>query len=135
WRYRDRPLVAGTATACAAVLKLFLWPLAIWLLATRRWRAAIFAALVGLVLLLGGWAVIGFADLGDYPSLVRLVERAEGPLSYSAVALVGLTGAAATAATVVLSLGAVVAIWFAARGAGGDRRALAVAVLASLVVT
>ena len=37
--------------------------------------------------------------------------------------------------TVVLSLAAVVAIWFAARGAGGDRRAFAVAVVASLVAT
>jgi hypothetical protein len=35
----------------------------------------------------------------------------------------------------MLSLAAVVAIWFAARGAGGDRRAFAVAVVASLAAT
>jgi hypothetical protein len=46
-----------------------------------------------------------------------------------------LSGTAATAVTVVLSLGTIVAVWFAARGAGGDRRSLAVAVIASLVMT
>lgn len=135
WRYRDRPAVAGVATACAAVLKLFLWPLVIWLLATRRWRAALHSAIAGVVLLLGGWAIIGFAGLGGYASLVRLVERAEGPLSYSVVALLRLHGNAATAATVLLSLAAVTGIWLASRGAGGDRRAFAVAALASLVAT
>lgn len=135
WRFRDKPRVTATATAFTAVLKLFLWPLAIWLLATRRWRAAALSAAIGLVLLLGGWAIIGFAGLGDYPSLVRLVERAEGPLSYSVVALLGLHGAAATAATVVISLAGIAAIWLAARGADGNRRAFAVAVLVSLVAT
>jgi hypothetical protein len=35
----------------------------------------------------------------------------------------------------VLSLAAVVAVWLAARGSGGDRRVLAVAILASLVAS
>jgi hypothetical protein len=135
WRYRDSPLVAAVAVAITAVLKLFLWPLAVWLLATRRWRAAAICALAGVVLLFGGWAVIGFAGLRSYPTLVHVLERVEGPVSYSTVALLGLSGGAATAATVVLSLAAVAAIWFAARGSGGDRRAFAVAVVASLVAT
>jgi len=135
WRLRDNPAVAAVTTAFTAVLKLFLWPLGIWLLATRRWRAAVLCAVLGVILLLGGWAVIGFAGLRSYPTLVRLLEQVEAPVGYSAVALLGLRGSAETAATVVLSLAAVVAIWFAARGRGGDRRALAVAVLASLVAT
>lgn len=135
WRYRDNAVVAAVATAFAAVLKLFLWPLAIWLLATRRWRAAAFCAGAGLVLLLGGWAVIGFAGLRSYPTLVHVLEKVDGPVSYSAVALLGLSGAAAAAFTLVLVLGAVVAIGLAARGDGGDRRAFVVAVLVSLVAT
>ena len=135
WRYRDTPAVAAVATAFTAVLKLFLWPLAIWLLATRRWRAAAICAGAGLILLLGGWAVIDFAGLRSYPTLVHVLEQVEAPVSYSAVALLGLSGGAETAATVVLLLAAVVAIWFAARGDDGDRRAFAVAVLASLVAT
>jgi hypothetical protein len=135
WRYRDDPRACAVATAFTAVLKLFLWPVAVWLLATRRWRAAVSCAAVGVVLLLGGWAVIDFAGLRSYPTLVHMLEQVEAPASYSAVALVGLNGSAATDATYVLSLVAVVSIWLAARGAGGDRRALAVAVVASLVAT
>jgi hypothetical protein len=135
WRHREAPRVAGAATAFTAVLKLFLWPLAIWLLATRRWRAAVISAAVGLILLLGGWAVIDFAGLRSYPTLVHLLEKVEAPVSYSTVALLGLSGGAQTAATVVLSLAAVAGVVLAARGRDGDRRAFAVAVLASLVVT
>ena len=135
WRYRDNAVVAAIATAFTAVLKLFLWPVAVWLLATRRWRAALLCAGVAVVLLLGGWAVIGFAGLHSYPKLVHVLEQVEGPVSYSTIALFGLSGTAATAATFLLSLAAICGIWLAARGPGGDRRALAVAVLASLVAT
>jgi Glycosyltransferase family 87 len=135
WRYRDNTAVAAVAVAFTALLKLFLWPLGIWLLATRRYRTAVVCAGTGLVLLLGGWAVIGFAGLRAYPSLVHVLEQVEGPVSYSAVALLGLSGSATTAATVVLSLLAVLAIVVAARGPGGDRLAFGVAVLAALVAT
>lgn len=135
WRYRDNAWVAGIAAAFTAVLKLFLWPLGVWLLATRRWRASAICAGAALVLLLGGWAVIDFAGFRSYPTVVHLLEQVEAPLSYSAVALFGLSGGAQTAVTVVLSFLAVAGIALAARGAEGDRRALAVAVLASLVTT
>jgi alpha-1,2-mannosyltransferase len=135
WRYRDNPAVAGVATAFTAVLKLFLWPIGVWLLATRRWRAAAICAGTGLILLFGGWAVISFAGLRSYPALVHLLERVEAPVSYSLAALLGLGGGAATGLTVVLSLLAIVAIWFAARGSGGDRRSFAVAVVASLLAS
>ena len=135
WRCRNNPAVAAIATALTAVLKLFLWPLGVWLLATRRWRAAAICVGTGLILVLGGWAVIGFAGLSSYPTLVHLLEQVEAPVSYSVVALLGLSGGAATAATVALSLAAVLAVGFAARTPDGDRRAFAVAVLASLVAT
>ena len=135
WRYRDNPAVAGVATAFTIVLKLFLWPLGVWLVATKRWRAAAVCAGTGLILLLGGWAVIDFAGLRSYPTLVHLLERVEAPVSYSTVALLGLSDGAETAVTVALSLGAVGAIWVAARRADGDRRAFGVAIVASLVVT
>jgi Glycosyltransferase family 87 len=135
WRYRDNAVVAGFATAFTAVLKLFLWPIGVWLLATRRWRAATICAAIGMLLVFGGWAVIGFAGFSSYPTVVHLLEQVEAPLSYSMIALLGLSGTAQTAVTVLLSLLAVVGIVFAARGADGDRRAFAVAVVASLVTT
>jgi hypothetical protein len=135
WRYRDRPTVVGVATAFTAVLKLFLWPLGVWLLATRRWRAAAICAGTGLILLLGGWAVIGFAGLQDYPTLVHLLQQVEAPVSYSLVALLGISGKTATALTVALSLAAVIAVWLVARSSGGDRRGFAVAIVFSLVAS
>lgn len=135
WRYRHKPAVAGVATAGTALLKLFLWPLGIWLLVTRRWRAAVVCAGTGLILLVGGWAVIDFAGLRSYPTILHVLQQVEIPVSYSLVALLGLSGGAATAVTVLLSLAAIVAIWSAARGADGDRRAFAVAVVASLLTT
>jgi alpha-1,2-mannosyltransferase len=135
WRYRDNSWVAGIAAAFTAVLKLFLWPLGVWLLATRRWRATAIFAGAAVVLLLGGWAVIDFAGLHSYPTVVHLLEKVEAPASYSLIALLGLSGGAETAVTVALSLAALATIWLAARGGTGDRRAFAVAVVASVVVT
>lgn len=135
WRYRDDAVVAGVATALTALLKLFLWPLGVWLVVTRRWRAAIVCAVAGLILLLGGWAVIDFVGLRSYPSILHVLQQVEIPVSYSLVGLFGLSGGAATIVTVALSLAGVVAIWVAARGEGGDRRAFAVAIFVSLLAT
>jgi hypothetical protein len=135
WRYRDNAGVAGVATALTALLKLFLWPLGVWLVVTKRWRAAIICAFAGLILLLGGWAVIGFAGLRSYPSILHVLQQVEIPVSYSLVGLFGLSGGAATAVTVALSLTGIVAIWAVSRGEDGDRRAFAVAILLSLLAT
>lgn len=135
WRYRDNAVVTAVATAFTAVVKLFLWPLGVWLLATRRWRASAMCAGVAVVLLVGGWAVIDFAGLRSYPTALHLLEQVEASEAYSLVALLGLSGTAQTATTVALSILAIVGIVLAARGADGDRRAFAVAVVASLLTT
>ncbi|HEY2355315.1 MAG TPA: glycosyltransferase family 87 protein [Gaiellaceae bacterium] len=135
WRYRDHTLVAGVVVAFTAVLKLFLWPLVIWLLATRRWRSAAVCIGTGIVLLLASWAVIGFAGLRTYPTLLRVLDRLEAPASYSVVALTGVGGAAETVLTAALAVALAVAVVLAARVRDGDRRGLAMAVLAALVAT
>jgi hypothetical protein len=135
WRYRENARVVAIATAFTALLKLFLWPLGVWLLVTQRWRALTLSAAVGLVLLLGGWAVIDFAGFRSYPTLLHDLQKVEVPVSYSAVALFGLSGSAATAVTVLLSLVGVAAIALAARRVDGDRRAFAAAVIVSLLAT
>jgi alpha-1,2-mannosyltransferase len=135
WRYRDRPGATGLLVAAAAVGKLFLWPLGLWLLATRRLRATLVAAGAGVVLLAAGWAAIGFAGLRTYPHLLRVLSQVEEGTSYSPVALLHLSASAAALLTVVLAGLLVPAVIVAARGADGDRRALSVAVIGSLVVT
>ncbi|MDX6407388.1 MAG: alpha,2-mannosyltransferase [Gaiellaceae bacterium] len=87
WRWRDRPLRTAGAIGTGIALKLFLWPLAIWLALTRRLRAAAVALAFALGLALVSWAAIGFAGIGDYPGLLRRLANDESTSSYSVVAL------------------------------------------------
>jgi alpha-1,2-mannosyltransferase len=135
WRYRDRPFVAGLVTAATAVAKLFVWPLFIWLLATRRFRAAGVAAGMSLLLLLGGWAVIGFAGFGGYPRLLRVLSEVQAAKSYSLAGLLRVDGGAATALSALLAIAVIGGIFVAARGPEGDRRALTIAVAGALLAT
>jgi hypothetical protein len=87
WRWRDRVLETAGAVAVAVVLKLFLWPLAVWLAVTRRLRAAVTAVVIAVALALVSWAAIGFAGLGDYAGVLRRLANDESTSSYSVVAL------------------------------------------------
>lgn len=135
WRYRDRRHIAAAGTALTAVAKLFVWPLFVWLLATRRLRAGVEAALTGVVLLVGGWAAIGFTGLRGYPHLLHLLSQVEAVESFSVVGLSRLQGGAATALTAALMVAVVAAIVVARRGPDGDRRSFAVAVAGALIAT
>ncbi len=135
WRYRDRARYAAPTAALTAVSKLFLWPLGFWFFVTRRFRATLGFAVTGACVALGGWAVIGFAGLRSYPRLLHALSQTEQSTSYSPVALLRLSGTAATAVSAAVIALVVVAIVLAARGTDGDRRAFAVAVIGSLVAT
>jgi Glycosyltransferase family 87 len=89
WRWKDRPNLGGVVVAATAVMKIFLWPLWLWLVFTRRYRAAIVAALAAVVILAAGWAVFGFEDVLDYPQLLMNVAKLEQNRSISLTALGG----------------------------------------------
>ncbi len=135
WRYRDRPFVAGAVTAVTAVAKVFVWPLFVWLLATRRFRAALVAAVTSVLLVVGGWAVIGFAGLRGYPHLLQVLTRVDAVKSYSLTGLLRVDGGAATALSGLLVIAVIAGIFLAARGEDGDRRALVIAVAGALLAT
>src|SRR5205085_764461 len=61
WRTRERVLQPAAAVGAAIVLKLFLWPLAIWLALMRRGRAAVGVVVCAVALAAVTWAAIGFA--------------------------------------------------------------------------
>jgi hypothetical protein len=69
------------------VLKLFLWPLVLWLAVTRRLRAAVVAVAFAVALAIVSWSAIGFAGISDYPSILRRLANDESTSSYSVVAL------------------------------------------------
>jgi hypothetical protein len=139
WRYRDRVGAVAASLGTAVALKVFLWPLAVWLAATRRWAAAVGAAVVAAALALGSWALIGFDGLAEYPDLLRQLSDVEAENSYSAYAIlvaVGLGSTLAHVVTTVAALGLLALGWRAARdGRDGDRRALTYALAAGFVLT
>jgi hypothetical protein len=87
WHWRDRAFRTAGAIGGAIVLKLFLWPLVVWLALTRRLRAALLAVAFAVGLAAVSWAAIGFAGIGDYPGVLRRLANDESTSSYSVVAL------------------------------------------------
>ncbi len=139
WRYRDRLGAAAASLGAAIALKVFLWPLVVWLVATRRWKAAIGSVAIALVLALGSWAVIGFDGVTDYPALLRRLSDVEAANSYSAYAILVALGLASTLAHLVVVAAAAALLvlgWRAGRAGGdGDRRSLTIALAAGFVLT
>jgi hypothetical protein len=138
WRYRDRRMWAAAAIVGAVVTKIFLWPLVIWLLATRRFRTAATTVVAGIVVVFGSWALLGFDGLRDYPHRISRVAGLEQEKSFSPFALARSLGMSTTGARVTLALLALVAISvivLLARGRDGDRRAFVAAVGAGLVLS
>jgi glycosyl transferase family 87 len=138
WRYRDHVGGAAASLGAAVALKVFLWPLVVWLAATRRWRAGVGAAAVAVALVLGSWAVIGFDGIADYPDLLRRLSDVEAENSYSAFAILVTVGLPSTLARLVVAaaaLGLLLLAWRVAGGADGDRRALTFALAAGVVLT
>ena len=143
WRYRDRIGTSAASAGAAVVLKLFLWPVLVWLAITGRARAAVAATLGAIALALLSWAAIGFAGIGDYPHLLRRLSDVEAGNSYSAYAVLralevpsGLAQAIVVACGIALLVLAFRAARDVARGpVDRDRRSLTLALAAALVVT
>jgi alpha-1,2-mannosyltransferase len=144
WRYRDRrPALAGAGVGLAIALKLFVWPLLLWLVVTRRARTALLAFVIGGGAALASWAVIGFDGLTDYPDLLRRLSDLEADQSYSMYAVgraVGLASPLAVGSS--LAVGAIflaIMVWTARDVAipatERDRLALTAAIAASLALT
>jgi Glycosyltransferase family 87 len=142
WRFRDKPWSAAASTGAAVAIKLFLWPVAFWLLVTGRRRAAALSVVMTFGLILLPWAAIGFADLLQYPALLRKVSRQEYD-SFSVNALanaLGIDGAFAKA--IVVAIGASL-LAFSVKCARNpdwtrrerDRRSLTLILAASLVLS
>lgn len=133
WRYRDRAPVGGIVTGALIALKLFAWPLLVWLVVTRRLRDAAVAVVTGTILVIAPWSGIGFAGFTGYPHLLRVLTQAERASGYSVPAL--LAGATGWAAADVLGLAVGIGTLGAAlRIARRDERASFALTVASLLL-
>ena len=140
WRYRDSRWTAPFVVAAVIASKVFLWPVLVWLVATRREMAAARALLIAGVAVLGSWALIGFAGLGSYPRLLDVLSRLEQWKSYSAVAfgiVLGLSAGEARvlalAACVVVLIGVVLSVRLRPGNPDADRHAFILAIAAAFL--
>jgi hypothetical protein len=135
WRWRAHAVRVGLLVACAVTAKLFLWPVWLWLVRARRYRAAALAVGASLAAVLGSWAAVGFAGLREYPTLLGRLTGLEGPNSYSVYSLLRVAGVGdGTAARAGAVLG-VVGVAVALRFVRGERRLLVALLGVSLLAT
>lgn len=134
WRFRDRAPASAAALGVTLAAKAILWPLLLWLGATRRLRAVVFSVVVGAVVLIGSWAAIGFVGVREYPELVRRLRDIDEPFGYSVYALALDLGASPGLSRVlglVLAVGLLAGVVILGRR-GDDRRAFVLAMAAVL---
>ncbi|MBL7630687.1 DUF2029 domain-containing protein [Frankia sp. CN6] len=86
WRLRDQPVPAGLVAALLAYSKLFLLPVALWLLVTGRYRATATCG-AALVVLFAVTELVSPVGLGTYVGMLDALAREEAP---DGLALTGL---------------------------------------------
>jgi alpha-1,2-mannosyltransferase len=137
WRWRDRAPILAVAIAGACVAKLFLWPVVLWLIATRRWRATGLTIAIAAAIFLAPFISLGTGVLRGYPKLLRALDHTFGPRSFSAFTLFHSLGAS-TAVTrllvVCLSVALASALFWVARRRR-DADAFTIAIAAALILS
>jgi alpha-1,2-mannosyltransferase len=137
WRFREKKLIVATAVGGLVLLKLFLWPLLIWLVLSRRVGSAALAVAIATAISLASWAVIGFADLANYPELLSTLASSVESKGWSAVALglsLGLSSAAAKSFSLVLA-GSALAVAAVAPRERRDLWSFTVAIAAAILLS
>jgi hypothetical protein len=135
WRWREHPTRAGLALGLAVALKLFLWPVLVWLLITRRWRTAMIAAGSTIVFVLAPWIPLRGAGLLSYPHRLNLLSSLEARRGFSPAALLAHLGFGWSAAQAVgYGLG-IALLALAYRRRGSEESVLGLVCAASLLLT
>jgi hypothetical protein len=131
WRYRSRRFLPGLLVGLAVAAKVFMWPLAIWLIATKRFSAAIAAASVGVASIL---LMLPFGNPLDYFRVARSNAEVFGKQAYSVYVLLGCSGIARIA-WLVLAAFALLAIFLPTDRSTlvGDRSSFTLAITACIL--
>jgi hypothetical protein len=133
WVKRRSAIAMPLALACAVGAKLFLWPLIFWLLATRRWRAALTSTLATIALIIVPWALLGFRDLLWYPKALGLLLEHERTIGYEIRDVLGAVNLGNAA--IVVQIVAILAVFWLAGRHDGDRRAFSAAIVCALLLS
>ena len=137
WRYRDSVRPPALALGLAVSAKLLLWPMFVWMLATRRFRAAVAALVIGFAVTLAAWAAIGFDGLLGYADLLRRLSEIQSENSYSIVGMAAALGLGETvgqALTLAVGLSLLASCVVLARR-GDEVRSFTCAVAATLALS
>lgn len=137
WRYRATVWPLAAALGLAVSTKLFLWPLIVWAVATRRLRAAWLALALGLAVTFASWAAIDFKGLTAYPALVSRISEIQAERSYSIPGMAAALGfdPVVGEALMLIAGAALLGIGVNFGRRGDDRRAFTCAIAASLALT
>jgi alpha-1,2-mannosyltransferase len=134
WVYRDRAPAAGVALGVSIAAKVFLWPLTVWLVATRRARTALWSVGIAVMALLASWAIVGFRGFTDYPDLARRLADRQDEQAYTVYALgvdLGLPAGVAWALWLGVAVAVLAACVVLARR-GEEQRAFILALAAAI---
>lgn len=137
WRFRDSLRGSGLALGLALAVKLVLWPVAVWLAATRRVATVALAVVSGAFLVLASWAVVAFDGFAAYPRLLRRLSAVMDDRGYTFYSLpleLGAPAPAARAIWLAVAFAALAGVGVLARR-GDERSAFLVAVAASLALS
>ena len=137
WRFRNsRPLCSGAVLGLIAVAKLFLCPLLVWPLLTRRFRSAAAAVLV-LVAAAGSQPLVGRMSLGAYLSMLSKLQDSEAVQSWSLASLVhglGLSISSSGRVARAVSCVCLIGVWCRRRRLS-DEQLLGVVTLSCLLLS
>lgn len=138
WRHRDRPWAAGLLAALAISIKPFVWPLGLWLLATRRWKAAAWALASGIALNLLAWGLVGFNEVSTFLHLSSEDTKALWEEGYSLLAVAHHLGWGRSTGELLLllaSLATAATLIYVGSVKRRERDALVIAVLLMLLAS
>lgn len=137
WRLRDRPVAGGLLAAAVVTSKLFLIPLLLWLLLSRRYRTFAWAA-GGTVFLLALGFVLGPLGPGGYLHLLSRLGSNEARQGFGAIGALmnlGLSNGVAEGLAAALGLAVVCLAYRQWRRGGDERLVFSAALVAALLLS
>lgn len=129
WRMRDRPFAAGVILGVVVALKVFLFPLGLFLLASKRYGALGYAIGTACIVSVAAWVIVGLDEIQRYRATVAEFTRLREDYGYSVIGFVErLGGARPVAYAIAVALAAtaaLAAVVYARRGQEGTSFSLA----------